>query len=345
MDARPTASLLRGFCAPVKLAHALDDQQLALLIAHDTDEFNRWEAIQRLGSRVVLAQLDNNSIDASLAIFNTALESLLAQPTLDAAFKAQALQLPSIDTLAESLDRVDYQALGAAYERVQSTIASYHESQLRELVLHSRKQNLAAFDDHAIGLRQLANTALSLLSYLKSADWPELARLQFTNASNMSDRLASLACLCHTTNDHRDGSLDEFHALARPHKLVMDKWFSVQAMSRRKQVVDDVTSLYSHEDFDISNPNRVRALVASFAMNNPVAFHAEDGRGYAFLAERVLELDALNPQLAAALVTPLTQWRRLYEAQQMLMRKQLNRMLDAQSLSRDVFEKVSKAME
>ena len=340
----PTASLLRGFSAPVRLEHALDDQQLALLIAHDNDGFNRWEAVQRLGERVILMQLSGDDLSISLATLNAAMDKLLVDENIDDAFKAEALQLPTIDTLAEGLQEVDYQALGAARDEIQRLMALHLENRLRELVCHGRNPALPLLDDRSIGMRRLANAALSLLTHIPKHDWPALARKQFTMADNMTDRLSALACLCHTDDVERLQSLQEFHASARDNKLVLDKWFAVQATARRVQIIDDVIALYSHVDFDMSNPNRVRALVASFAMNNPLAFHAANGRGYAFVADRVLELDQLNPQVAARLVSPLTRWSRLIKTQQALMLDHLQRIMDSGPLSPDVYELVSKSL-
>lgn len=341
---KPTASLLRGFSAPVRLDQSLSDDQLAMLIAHDTDGFNRWEALQRLGERVIMAQLHNLDTASSMQALNEALSKLLNDQGLGSAFKAEALQLPSIDTLAESLEQVDYAALGAARDQVQLSIALHHESTFRDLVCHGRDPERDLLDDKAMGMRSLANSALLLLTHIPKHDWPQLARDQFVAADNMTDKLAALACLVHGHSEQRVQSLEEFYHVASAHKLVLDKWFAVQATSRRSEVTQDVRMLYSHPDFDIRNPNRARALIASFAMNNPVAFHAADGDGYVFVADRVMELDKLNPQVAARLVTPLTRWARLVDAQQTLMLEQLGRIKASGSLSPDVYELVSKAL-
>lgn len=344
IESRPTASLLRGFSAPVKLAQQLDDTQLALLIAHDSDGFNRWEAVQRLAEKIIMMHLCDDDAASSMRTLNSALATLLADETLDSAFKAEVLQIPSIDTVAESLQVVDYPLLGAARNAVQQAIATYHEPVLRQLVRSGRDPHRALLDERAIGMRSLANAALLLLSYLPDYDWPQLAQGQYVDASNMTDRLAALSCLCHGRSEQRVHALQDFHTAAGSNKLVLDKWFAVQAVSRDEHVLDDVLSLYQHQDFDIRNPNRARALIASFAMNNPVAFHAIDGRGYAFVADRVIELDALNPQVAARLVTPLTRWAKLVDAQKPLMQEQLRRIMDSNSLSPDVYELVSKSI-
>ena len=340
----PTASLLRNFSAPVKLEHELSDEQLALLISHDTDAFNRWEAVQRLAERVLLSLANNIPANNSVDALNQAIGHVLNAQSLDSAFKAEALILPSIDTLAEKQQLVDYAALGKARDTLVNRIAQHHKAHLQHWVTNGRKPDLSLLDDEAIGMRKLANTALSMLAHLDDSDWLELARAQFLAAQNMTDRLAALSCLCHSDSPYRDLSLNEFYVTAQNNKLVLDKWFSVQAGAKRAQVLDDVQALYEHPQFDLQNPNRVRALIGGFAFNNPVLFHAEDARAYRFLADRVIELDAINPQVAARLVTPLTRWARLVEAQQQAMREQAQRILDHGSLSADVFELVSKSL-
>lgn len=341
---KPVASLLRGFSAPVKLEHNLTDEELGLLVAHDSDAFNRWEALQRLATRAVMAQLDNTNVDKKLTHLNLALSTLLSDASLEPAFKADALQFPSIDTIAEELDQVDYQRLGHASEAVQIGFAKHSQARLLDLVARQSDIQASVLDDNAMGARRLANAALNLLSLLPETLWLRTARAQFVNANNMTDKLAALSCLCHTHSDFRDQSLQEFFDLSLDNKLVLDKWFAIQASSRREQVLDDVLALFEHEQFDNRNPNRVRALVASFALNNPVAFHASDGRGYAFVAQRVIELDAINPQVAAALVKSLTRWDRLVNSSQHLMREQLVSIMKIKPLSADVYELVSKSL-
>jgi len=345
VSSMPTASVLRNFSAPVKLDQSLSDQQLALLISHDTDGFNRWEAVQRLAERVVLAHMNGQPAAGSLNALNVALEHVLDDAMLESSFKAETLMMPSIDALAESQSAVDYGALGSARDALQHAIAVHHEQRLRSLVTSGRDALGNLHDDAAIGMRKLANVALSLLGHLPQSDWLALARTQFVAAQNMTDRLAALSCLCNSNSKQRTQSLNEFYAQASDNKLVMDKWFSVQASARRDNVLDDVKALYQHPDFDVKNPNRVRALLSGFALNNPVAFHDAEANGYAFLADRVIELDAINPQVAARLITPLTRWNRLIRSQQVLMREQLLRVSSCASVSPDVYEMVSKSLE
>lgn len=342
----PVASLLRGFSAPVKLQQEIDNPTLAFLMAHDTDAFNRWEAGQRLSERLILSMLDS-SVDADpsgLSLLVKAMGQLIYDPSVDLSFKAEVLQLPSLETLAEALEQVDYQVLDAARNIVQRAIASEYMTALEQWVIDGRNPQLQLLDPAAMGMRKLANVALGLLVHLPDYDWESIAFAQFEQADNMTDRLAALACLCHGQSSAREQALQQFHTLAKPDRLVLDKWFAVQAGARREQIVDDVLALSEHPDFDAENPNRLRALVAGFAMNNPVGFHSADGRGYQFLATQVIGLNQSNPQVAARLVTPLTQWRRLIPAHQQMMRNALEWIKSNGPLSPDVFELVTKSL-
>lgn len=342
---QPTASLLRGFCAPVKLRQDIGDNALAFLLANDSDAFNRWEAGQRLGERVILSTLHEGAApEQALADLGDAFGSVLHDQALGFAFKSEVLSLPTLDTLAEAVEQVDYHALNVARNAVLVSLASRHVDALTDLICNGRQPDLPLLDASAMGMRSLANTALELLTYLPDSVWESLALTQYEQADNMTDRLAALACLCHGDSTARQRCLGNFHDDAKGNRLVMDKWFAVQATARRTQIVDDVLGLLEHVDFDVSNPNRLRSVVANFATNNPVGFHAEDGRGYSLLADQIISLDKVNPQVAARLVTPLGRWKRYVPRQQLKMRSQLDRVMQAGQLSPDVYELVSKSL-
>lgn len=343
---RPVVSLMRGFCAPVKLFHEVSDETLAFLMSHDSDDFNRWEAGQRLATRLILGALENGEADAhTLQSLGQAWGRVLVDDSLDMAFKAEALSLPTIDTLAESLERVDYQALVAAYTQVSVALATQHVDSLSLLVRQVRKHGLALLDPEAMSARKLANTALALMAWLPETLWEPLATAQYDAADNMTDRLAALSVLCHGDSSSRTRCLEDFHARAEGSRLVVDKWFAVQATARRATIVADVLALTQHAQFDPSNPNRLRSVVASFTQNNPAGFHAADGQGYRFLADQVIALDARNPQVAAGLVKPLGHWKKLAPTAQGLMKQELVRIMDSGPLSPDVYEIVSKALQ
>ncbi|ASJ76689.1 aminopeptidase N [Granulosicoccus antarcticus] len=346
VDAAPVVSLLRGFSAPVKLVHDVTDETLAFLMANDPDTFNRWEAGQRLATRLILGVLQEGRINAdTLASLGQAWGLILADDSLDMAFKAEALSLPTIDTLEGSLEQVDYQALIAAHAMVSTALAEKHAEALCVLVTETRQAGVALLDPAAMSGRKLANTALALLTWLPESLWGPLAAAQYAAADNMTDRIAALAALCHGDSAARQDCLDDFHAKAIGNRLVMDKWFAVQATSRRSSIVEDVAALLQHADFEAGNPNRLRSLVASFALNNPGGFHAANGQGYRFLADQVIALDSRNPQVAARLVSPLGHWKRLAGPARDLMRQELVRIRDSGPLSPDVFELVSKALQ
>lgn len=342
----PVVSLLRGFSAPVKLHHDVSNETLALLMSHDSDSFNRWDAGQRLATRLILATMEGDTeAEATLDFLGQAWGRILDDATLDLAVKAETLSLPSMDTLGGELQGVDYQALHQARSDVATALASRHADALKSLLAQAGHTDLPLLDPLAMGWRKLANTALSLLTYLPDEHWVALAESKYDTADNMTDRMAAMAALCHSDSAARERVLNDFHVRAAGHRLVVDKWFAAQAMSRRSTVVDDVIGLTTHADFDTSNPNRLRSLVASFAMNNPAGFHSVDGRGYRFLADQVIALDGRNPQLAARLVSPLGRWKSLTADAQKLMKQELQRIMDSGPLSPDVYELVSKSLD
>ncbi|MFT5895673.1 MAG: aminopeptidase N [bacterium] len=340
----PIASLLRGFSAPVKLDHNVSDDTLSFLIAHDTDSFNRWEAGQRLAQRVIINVLNGESVTTAASGLSQALGTLLKNDQLDSAFKAEALSLPTVDTVAEAIAGVNYAALVKAIDSLSGYLAGELFDQLASLVKNGRCAELPLLDSKAMGMRSLANTALNILSFLPEKQWESMAVNQYQSSSNMTDRLAAFACLCHTAGTARESAVDDFYQSARSNRLVLDKWFAVQAMSRRSTIIDDVSDLLTHVDFDISNPNRLRSVVGSFAMNNPRGFHDAEGAGYRLLADQVIALDKFNPQVAARMVSPLGRWKRLDIESGRLMNSELKRILDSGPLSPDVYELVSKSL-
>ena len=359
LNGKPVLSALRMFSAPVKLVHAVSDENLAFLAAHDTDGFNRWEAVQRLAQKVISleyraadknvgADSDSNNTnkgsDSGIDTLIDVITSVLNDDSLEADFVAEFLSLPSTDTLAEQHELVDIIALDDARTRVIQRIAAAHDQILRRLVESAQQASGNDRSGPAMGLRRLGNAALSLLSSLDEGAWVGTALEHFNKADNMTDSVAALAALCHTDTEEREQCLSDFYTRWSNNKLVMDKWFALQALSRRASVIDDVRNLSQHKDFDISNPNRLRSLIGSFAMSNTRGFHDESGQGYTLLADYVLTLDKRNPQIAARLLSPLSSWRRYAEHYQRGMRAQLERVQAADDLSPDVYEFVSKSV-
>jgi aminopeptidase N len=350
IDEEPVPSLLRGFSSPVVLIDGLSDTDLLTLLQHDTDPFNRWEAGQRLALTRLLEAIRSSAEVALDADFVDVMRGVLRHPTLDAAFKELVLTLPSEAYLAEQLEQVDPPRVHAA-----------RQAMLRQLA-HALHADWAwAFDAHQVaggyspdpvsaGKRALANRALAMLCLDASRNndpvWPGRAYQRFKDATNMTDRLGALAALVDTHSELAPAALERFHALFIKEDLVLDKWFALQvtAPERDGRVFGRATSLLKHPDFRLSNPNRARSLISALCSHNPSAFHRTDAAGYAFWADRVLELDAINPQLAARIARGMDRWSRLAEPFRSGAREAIARVAARAELSDDVREIVSHAL-
>jgi aminopeptidase N len=336
LDAAPVPSLLRGFSAPVIVRYPYTESDLIALLAQDDDPFNRWEAGQRLATETIL-----NSQGEPSSAFIEALRQLLKDR--DPAFVAEALTLPSEAYLAEQLDVVDPDALHAARNTLRRSIAKALKAELQAAYKSNQVSGPYAPDPASSGKRALRNAALSLLMELETKDVIALALAQYETADNMTDSFAALACLANSSAAQREVALESFYARWRNEALVVDKWFAVQSSSRRPDTLERVRSLMSHPAFDIKVPNKVYALIFAFS-GNQVRFHAADGSGYAFLADQVLALDRLNPQVGARMARGFDRWKKFDAGRQAHARAQLERLRDAEGLSRDVAEIVTKAL-
>ena len=346
----PVPSLLRGFSAPVILEQETTDAQLLLLLAHDTDPFNRWEAAQRLALRRALAAIAGDGHVTLDAPFIEAMRGVLRHPQLDAAFKELVLTLPSETYIAEQLEVVDPQRIHAVRESMRQQLATALRHDW-EWAYEAHKDNGAYRPDPvSSGRRALAGLALThlCLAAAPSGDpvWPGKALQRFKDAGNMTDRFHALSALVVSGHPLAEAALERFHTLFKHEELVLDKWFALQAGApdRGGQVLPLVRQLMSHPDFHLRNPNRARSLIFSFCNANPGAFHRHDAAGYVFWAERVMELDAINPQVAARLARALDRWRKLAEPYRGAAREALARVSVKPDLSNDVREVVSRAL-
>lgn len=336
ITARPVPSLLRGFSAPVILNYTYSLEDLAFLLSHETDSFNRWEAGQRLLTRVI-----ENPDHMHLSPAIDALGKVLVDSNIDSAYRAELLRLPSIEAIAEQHDVFDVDRLDAARQHVQQQVASALEEKFAAWV---NSDGEFSVDTASIGRRTLANVALDYLARLDGRWLPHL-RKRFEQANNMTDQLASLRLLLDFDQASGDEYLQAFYQRWRNEKLVIDKWFSIQATARITDATDRVERLLAHSEFNLRNPNRVRSLLGAFSAGNPVAFHCVDGRGYRLLAEQIVQLDDINPQVAARLTEPLTRWYRMSVERQQQMRLSLQLIAGKKSLSKDVFEVVNRALD
>lgn len=354
-------SILRDFSAPVKLVSAdgdVDEDSLAFLAAEDTDGFNRWEAGQKLYTSLIFQTMDGKQSEKTLSRVFKAFEMTLAGEHLDDySIQAYALMLPTEGTLAEEMDVIDPEAIHDARGAVKKAIARKFQKELlakyEELTAAMEAEGgELKIDAENIGKRRLRNVMLEYLCSIK--DTPEeekaaaeLATNHFTKASGMTDKMAGLNALASMSGegaDARDKALQKFYDDAAGYNLVVDKWFSVQALADLPDVLDRVKKLTEHPDFTLETPNRCRALISVFTMNS-AAFHDASGSGYQFIGEMLEKLDKLNPQVSSRLAGSLIQWKRYDEKRGQLMKAELEKLKEMKPISDDLFEVVSRALD
>ncbi len=349
VNERPVLSLLRNFSAPVKVRYDYSDDELAFLLTHDRDPFNRWEAGQRLACRIILglvAEFRQGRAGALPLSFVAAFRALLlAADSTDQTYLSQLLTLPGEEYLAEQMAEIDVDNIHAARMFVRQGLARVLREEFAAVYAANHDSGPYAQDSKAAGRRRLKNCCLAYLTCLDEPAQNDLALAQFRNSNNMTDALGGLVPLAHTENGLRRDALAAFYEQWQHDPLVLDKWFAIQATAPLPGTIAAVRQLLAHPAFSIKNPNKVRSLIGAFAGGNPVCFHAGDGSGYRFLAEQVLVLDGLNPQVAARMVASLSRWHRYDEGRQELMRKELAGILAVETLSKDVYEVVSKSLQ
>ncbi len=347
LSKEPVPSLLRGFSAPVVLKSDFTEEELAFLLGHDSDPFNRWEAGQQLASKVLLRSVEavqRGAEPTSDPLLQEAFARTLADRKADPALVAQALTLPTETYLAEQISNADPEAVHRSREALRCALSEALGASFRDAYQANRVQGEYSPDPQSAGRRALRNLCLAYLSAPQGDEGAELAWRQFQSGDNMTDLLAALTSLANLESPRRQEALEVFYRRYESDPLVIDKWFTIQATSRLPDTLERVQELLRHSAFNMKNPNRVRSLIGAFAQGNPARFHRRDGAGYTFLTDRVLELDRMNPQVAARLVTPLTRWRRYDEIRRHRMKKELERIAAVAGLSRDVNEIVSKSL-
>ena len=351
INEKPLPSLLRGFSAPVKLQFAYSSDQLVFLMQHDTDGFNRWDAGQQLSVQVLQTLIGQYQRGETLVMdprLVEALRSVLTNPQLDQAMVAEMLSLPGEAYLTEISEVADVDAIHAAREFARKQLADSLFDELWARYQANREVSkvtpYVAEDEH-FARRRLQNIALSYLSLSGKPEVVAATLEQFENSDNMTERLNALAILVNSPFEAEKAlALASFAEHFKDNPLVMDQWFSVQAASPLPGGLQRVQQLMEHPAFTIKNPNKVRALIGAFAGQNLINFHAADGSGYRFLADLVIQLNALNPQIASRQLAPLTRWRKYDSARQALMKAELERIRSSGELSSDVFEVVSKSL-
>ena len=343
----PVASINRGFSAPIRLEVERTPQSLALLLAHDTDPFNRWEAGQELSKHILIRLLDDMRSGRALvldSILVSAFTEVLRDPLLDGSIKSLTLTLPSEELVSQELDLVDPDAVHAV-----------REFAVRSLAAALREQWQSIYDEHVLGedsidraqidRRRLKNRALRYLVALGEDDTTALAARQLATATVMTDYEAAFAALVDLVSPETDEAVASFYARWKDEPLVLDKWFRMQAMSSAPNAFERVVALSRHPDFNLANPNRARSLLHAFAAGNPTGFHRPEGDAYRFVADHVLELDGINPQVAARIVSSFNQWKRYEPRRSASMKAELERIASAPTISKDVREIVERALE
>ncbi|WP_343560038.1 aminopeptidase N [Kiloniella sp. b19] len=340
-------SINRGFSVPVKLEAHHSEADLAFLMAYDSDAFNRWEASQSYLTRVLLKLVEQRKSDVTRddipADLIEAFRVNMQDRAIDPAFKALLLTLPALSYVADQMIVADYECLSMVRKGVKDCLAGVLETEWQALYRSAAlEESFDPASGHQAGSRALRAVALGYLSGL--ADGRKLAADLYGDAGNMTDRMAALTAVIDEDCPERQQMLDRFEQRFSDNLLVMDKWLALQAMSQHPAVLDQVEELQQHPAFSWTNPNRVRSLIGAFAMNNPRYFHDLSGRGYRILADAVLKLNDINPQVAARILAPLGTWRRVDTERQGLMKQELERILERENLSRDVYEVASKAL-
>ncbi len=364
IHAEPIPSILRGFTAPVVLDFDYSDAQLLHLLKHDSDAFNRWEAGQRLGLRAALSAINSVAekfvisarIDWATALntplneaYLTAMQAVLHHSNLDAAFKELVLTLPSETYIAEQLEVVDPQLIHAVREAMRTQLAVALKADWESVYMANMDTGAYTPDAESSGRRALAGMALSNLCLASQetgdAMWPDKTLQRFNGAGNMTDRFNALAALVSSGHALASQALESFYAMFKDEALVIDKWFSLQSGSpdRNGNILPTVKALMKHSDFSLRNPNRARSVISTYC-GNPAAFHRLDAAGYVFWSDRVMALDAINPQVAARLARALDRWNKLAEPYRSAAREAIARVAAKTDLSKDTHEVVTRAL-
>ncbi len=345
VTAEPNVSWLRDFSAPVKLTSDMSLEQHLFMMAHDNNAFSRWESSQQVMQAMLLAGSESELYKTMQAPLIEAFGQTLNNQNLGAAFRALMLRLPDISYLMELAESLNIEALCKARDTLEMQIAEALQRDFLQLYRELVQQIEQSSAEQARSLRSLKNLCLHYLTVSQNQAGLEICQQQWQSRNNMTDAIAAMGALVQSEwQSEAKQTIDEFYNQWHHEALVMDKWFAVQAQRSSADALETVKDLVTHELFSYTNPNRVRSVVVSFAYLNPKAFHRADGAGYRWVGEQVKTLDGLNPQVAARVVSAFNRWRLFDEQRQQLIQQVLEDILAQKTLSKDVFEIVSKAL-
>jgi aminopeptidase N len=340
---KPVPSILRGFSAPVTLTSDLTDGDLLFLMANDSDGFNRWDAGQAYLQRLLLGMAAGKTVGVPGQCLE-AFGKLLEDKKSDRALLAKAISLPSENYLAQLMDVVDVDGIYNARKNLMENVGRAHFKAIRNLYDDNMDNGAYSPLPIPVGKRRLKAAALRYIQHANEPEAVAIAAQQYRAAKNMTDKVSALSVLTDSSSGERNAAFSDFYEAWKADPLVLDKWFSLQAIADRQDAVEMVAQLTGHADFTYKNPNRLRALVSSFANANPRWFHRDDGAGYRLLADTIIKVNSINPSTAARLLTPLRQWRRYDTLRKSLMENELKRILSEKDISNDVYEIASKSL-
>jgi aminopeptidase N len=346
--APPVPSLLRGFSAPVSIDANLPAEDLAVLMAHDSDPFARWDAAQTLGIRLVRALAAERAAGTPMTVPETFLDAvgrILEDGSADELLRAQILAVPDEPVLSEGLARIDLDGHMAGRQFLRQQIASRFRDTLLTRYHAATDTGPYAADIAGISRRRFRNAMLDLLTSRGTADIAQLCLAQVTTASNMTDSFEALCMLTHMDLPERDEALGWFYERWKRHSTVIDKWFNAQALSRAPGAVDRIIALEKHPAFDFENMARGLLFYGGFFRQNRIAFHDPSGKGYEFLADRLLMIDRLGRSGSTYIMPQINQWRRYDPARQALMRAALERVANTPGISKGLAENITKALQ
>jgi aminopeptidase N len=346
LSGKTIPSFLREFSAPVKLVYDYTDNDLAFLMSKDSDDFTRWEAGQIYALRIIFRNVKSFHRGDTLFAdeeFLSAFENVLSDKSLENSFKSIALSLPSENYVSELMDSIDIEGVNAARKYLIESIAKRFRQQFLSMYLKFNKTTPYSFNKEEYGKRNLKNRALYYLMQIGGKEEIELCYNQYKDGNNMTDVMAALSYLVDVNCPQRQLALDEFYLKWKHDALVVNKWLGLHAGSLLPGTLDTVKSLMNHESFDIKNPNNVRSLIGAFTMNR-MQFHEAKGSGYQFLTDMITQLDPMNPQVAARLVSGLINYKRFDRNRMELMKESLLKLSSLDKISRDVGEIVSKSL-